>query len=79
MVRAIGPMQAPSDSRPEALGVWPSMGTRPVVGFNPTIPQKCDGTRIDPERSLPIPAGERHAAIAAASPPLEPPGVRWCA
>src|SRR5262249_30565712 len=73
--RAIGPMHAPSDSVPLATGTCPSIGTKPVVGFSPAIPQKCAGTRIDPERSLPIPAGERHAAIAAASPPLEPPAV----
>src|SRR5689334_11244180 len=39
------------------------------------MPQKRAGTRIDPDKSLPIPAGERYAAIAAASPPLDPPGV----
>src|SRR5689334_16679412 len=74
-LRAIGPMQAPSESGPVGAGKCPSIGARPVVGFNPAIPQKCAGTRIDPERSLPIPAGERQAAMAAASPPLEPPGV----
>src|SRR5437660_1996544 len=68
-------MHAPSETTPVAAGVCPAIGTRPLVGFNPAMPQKCAGTRIDPERSLPIPAGERHAEIAAASPPLEPPGV----
>src|SRR5580704_17405625 len=32
--------------------------------------------RIDPPPSLPTPPAEQPAAIAAASPPLEPPGVR---
>ena len=59
-----------------AAGVCPSIATRPAVGFNPAMPQKCAGTRIDPERSLPRPAGERYAAIAAASPPLDPPRCR---
>src|SRR6478736_2178049 len=40
------------------------------------MPLKCAGTRIDPPPSLPIPPAEQHDAIAAASPPLEPPGVR---
>jgi len=46
------------------------------VGFKPQIPVKCAGTRIDPPPSLPIPPAEQHDEIAAASPPLEPPGVR---
>ena len=47
---------------------------RPGVGFNPQMPEKCAGTRMEPPPSLPIPPAEQHAAIAAASPPLEPPG-----
>jgi hypothetical protein len=46
---------------------------RPGVGFSPQIPQKCAGTRIEPPPSLPTPPAEQPAAIAAASPPLEPP------
>src|SRR5438874_2476274 len=46
---------------------------RPGVGFSPQIPQKCAGTRIDPPPSLPTPPAEHPDAIAAASPPLEPP------
>src|SRR5262252_7969108 len=46
---------------------------RPGVVFNPQIPQKCAGTRIDPPPSLPTPPAEQPLAIAAASPPLEPP------
>jgi len=39
------------------------------------MPLKCAGTRIDPPPSLPMPPAEHPAAIAAASPPLDPPGV----
>src|SRR5277367_4728295 len=46
---------------------------RPGVGFNPQMPQKCAGTRTDPPPSLPTPPIEQPEAIAAASPPLEPP------
>src|SRR5207253_8021497 len=49
---------------------------RPGVGFKPQMPLKCAGTRIDPPPSLPMPPAEQPDAIAAASPPLEPPGVR---
>src|SRR5439155_20973443 len=46
------------------------------VGLSPQIPLKCAGTRIDPPPSLPTPPADIPAAIAAASPPLDPPGVR---
>src|SRR5579864_189512 len=49
---------------------------RPGVGFSPQMPQKCAGTRIEPPPSLPTPPVEQPAAIAAASPPLEPPALR---
>src|SRR6185437_9294100 len=45
-------------------------------GFNPQIPLKCAGTRIDPPPSLPTPPADMPQVIAAASPPLDPPGVR---
>ncbi len=51
-------------------------GTRPGVGFSPQIPEKCAGTRIEPPPSLPTPPNEQPDALAAASPPLEPPAVR---
>ena len=44
--------------------------------MSPKIPQYEAGTLIEPPESLPIPIGESNAAIAAASPPLDPPGVR---
>src|SRR3979490_2245989 len=40
------------------------------------MPVSAAGPRIEIARSLPMPIGERPAAIAADSPPLEPPGVR---
>src|ERR1700688_1638608 len=49
---------------------------RPWVAFKPTIPVRAAGPRTEIARSLPMPIGERPAAIAADSPPLEPPGVR---
>src|SRR5579863_4560210 len=48
---------------------------RPGVGLSPQMPQKCAGTRIEPPPSLPTPPADIPAAIAAASPPLEPPAV----
>jgi hypothetical protein len=57
-------------------GKWPAADTRPGVGFNSAIPQQCAGMRIDPPPSLPIPPAEQKEAIAADSPPLDPPGVR---
>src|SRR3972149_2517354 len=50
------------------------MGGGPGVGFKPQMPLKCAGTRMDPAPSVPRPAAEPPAAIAAASPPLDPPG-----
>src|SRR3954463_8387513 len=76
MVRAIGPTTPRSAKGPTDAGKWPGAGTRPGVGFKPQMPLKCAGTRIDPPPSLPMPPAEQHAAIAAASPPLDPPGVR---
>src|SRR5262245_33051292 len=49
---------------------------RPGVGLSPQIPLKWAGTRIEPPPSLPTPPAEQHAAMSAASPPLDPPGVR---
>jgi hypothetical protein len=51
-------------------------GILPGVGFSALIPQKCAGTRTDPPPSLPTPPIEHPEAIAAASPPLDPPGDR---
>src|SRR5713101_9933172 len=76
MVRAIGPTTPIQEKAPAPGGKCPVAGTRPGVGFSPQIPQKCAGTRIEPQPSLPTPPAEQPAAIAAASPPLEPPAER---
>jgi hypothetical protein len=57
-------------------GKWPLAEMRPGVGFSPAMPQKCAGMRMEPPPSLPIPPAEQNEAMAAASPPLDPPGVR---
>src|ERR1035437_2386198 len=49
---------------------------RPGVGFSPAMPQKCAGMRMEPPPSLATPPAEHIAAMAAASPPLDRPGVR---
>ena len=42
----------------------------------PVTPQNAAGWRIEPPVSVPVAAGARRAATAAAEPPLEPPGTR---
>src|SRR5487761_2442408 len=42
----------------------------------PVRPQKLAGWRIEPPVSVPVAAGIRRAATAAAEPPDEPPGTR---
>src|SRR5579864_1769905 len=76
MVRAIGPTTPNRANGPTDCGKCPVAGMRPGVGFSPQIPQKCAGTRIEPPPSLPTPPAEHPEAIAAASPPLDPPAVR---
>src|ERR1700729_410940 len=72
--RAIGPATAIPATASE--GRCPTSEIRPGVGFNPAMPQKGGGRRIDPPPSLPTPPGEQPLAMAAASPPDDPPGVR---
>ena len=50
-------------------------GTRPNWPLSPTRPVKEDGTRIEPPPSVPNPNGVTPAAMDAAAPALEPPGV----
>ena len=45
---------------------------RPRDGFNPTVPQKEEGVRIEPPPSAPCASGTIPAATAAAEPPLDP-------
>ena len=49
---------------------------RPNDGFRPNAPVKLAGMRIEPPPSLAVTSGSTPPAIAAAEPPLEPPGVR---
>jgi hypothetical protein len=51
-------------------------GMRPSVGFSTLIPQHWAGQRSEPSPSLPSPNGLIPVASAAASPPLDAPGVR---
>src|ERR1700676_1725583 len=76
MVRAIGPTTPIHAKAPTPAGKCPVAGMRPGVGLSPQMPQKCAGTRIEPPPSLPTPLIEHPAAMAAASPPLEPPALR---
>src|SRR4051794_25512155 len=71
--RAIGPFvdrwcQPGADDPPE--------GTRPSEGLKPDSPHSADGMRIEPPPSDPVASGTMPAAMAAALPPDEPPGVR---
>ena len=74
--RAIGPICHSASIQPPAGGKWPVRGRRPEVGLMAAHPQKAAGSRTLPAQSLPRPSGEPQAASSAASPPLEPPGVR---
>jgi len=75
-VRARGPSCPRTNSCPGMEVPEPRQLQRSTVGLSPAIPQKWAGTRIDPPISVPNPAGLPYAAMAAASPPEEPPGVR---
>src|SRR5579862_7211833 len=71
-VRAIGAEEL-SPSAPDPYGAGE---TRPRDGLRPKRPQQEAGIRIEPPPSLPCATGQSPAAVAAAAPPLEPPGVR---
>ena len=75
MVRAIGPIAPRIENGPTQAGRWPLPGKRPGVGFSEQMPVKCAGTRTEPPLSLPKPPADNPAAMAADSPPLDPPGV----
>ena len=53
----------------------PYRETAPYVGFSPTTPQCDAGFRIEPPVSEPNVKSARSAAIAAAGPEDEPPGI----
>ncbi len=54
----------------------PPLGTRPRVGWSPTIPLHAAGSRVEPPPSLPSAIGITPAATAAAEPALDEPGTR---
>ena len=53
----------------------PCLETAPYVGLNPTTPQCDAGFLMEPPVSDPIDISHISAAIAAAHPPDEPPGI----
>src|SRR5690606_3231246 len=71
-VRAIGP----PTSCVFDIGTNPDLLVNPNVGRSPTRLLLADGKRIEFPVSLPIPTTAKFAAIAAAVPPLDPPGLR---
>src|SRR5574343_557935 len=54
----------------------PQRDTVPYEGLRPVRPHSAAGWRIEPPVSVPVAAGARRAATAAAEPPDEPPGTR---
>jgi hypothetical protein len=72
-LRAIGPT---CQKRRGTRGQIPVIGMRPCVALRPIMPVCAAGPRTEMARSLPRPSGDMPAAMAADSPPLDPPGVR---
>ena len=70
--RAIGPFV---DRWCQSGASGPPLGTRPSEGFIVDRPQHEDGMRSEPPPSDPVASGTIPAAMAAALPPDEPPGV----
>src|SRR6202046_2812388 len=70
-VRVIGPWVM-SPPRGFEFGAFEM---RPRDGLRPTTPQQLEGMRMEPPPSEPSATGQRHAAPAAADPPLDPPAV----
>src|SRR5690554_3536612 len=59
-----------------AMGMMPVRETSPTVGLKPTTPQCEAGPTMEPSVSVPTAAAQRLAAVAAAEPLDEPPGLR---
>ncbi len=76
-MRAIGPI-TPNERipGPAGSGACSANGRLSRPAFSPNSPTKWHGLRIEPPRSEPSPSGDIPLAIAAASPPEEPPAVR---
>src|SRR5215471_17450835 len=70
-VRAIGPL-CERAAQKSGFGQY---GTRPKDGLKPNTPHNAAGIRMEPAPSEPCASGPIPDAIAAAAPPLEPPGV----
>src|SRR6266403_1976503 len=60
-----------------STGWTPSIGIKPYVVFNPTIPQQAAGTRLEPAVSVPIATSAIPNANATAFPDEDPPGIRF--
>src|SRR5699024_1338616 len=60
----------------QAMGRTPLFGSKPLVGFSPTTPQKAAGIRTEPLTSVPNPKGTTPVATVAAVPLDEPPAHR---
>ncbi len=69
-------VMGPASSCVVLMGRMPLRLTRPRVGRMPTKLAADAGDRIDWPVSLPVPRMPKLAAMAAAVPPLDPPGVR---
>src|SRR5579863_9852716 len=70
--RAMGPFV---DRSCQSDPCGPPEGTRPSDGLTPLNPQHDDGIRMEPPPSDPVASGTMPAAMAAAAPPDEPPGL----
>ena len=79
MWRAIGPSTSIScaDRLMSSGGTTVAIGITPTVGLIDAMPQQCAGLRSEPPMSLPSPIGLIPDAIAAPSPPLDPPAVTF--
>ncbi|MNT25673.1 hypothetical protein D3C72_1612030 [compost metagenome] len=66
----------PTWSQVGARGNTPRVDNVPSVGLYPTTPHSAAGIRTEPPVSVPTPAMMAPCAIAAAAPPLDPPGMR---
>ena len=66
----------PSLDAPNQASPRPGPGdTRPRDRRSPNSPQHAAGMRIEPPPSVPVAIGTMPEAIAAAAPPLDPPGT----
>ena len=71
-VFAIGPIESSVNDSGNA----PSVGTRCLLGFQPTMPHSAAGMRVEPPVSVPIAISHMPSATATAPPEVEPPGTR---